>query len=201
MKRIGLLLFPILAIALMLGGTAVAQNVGDNTIFFTTYYSNANTSGAPDATLRIVNDGDQGAPQPSGDLYAAIYVFDDSQELTECCACLVSPDGLLSESVDKELTATPLTGVKKSRGVIKIISSSSSDPTAPAPLAGLHGWATHIQAASNQPEKSPWYVTETALADSNLGSAEETLLGQLCYFADTLLSGTGCSCTPEDYDF
>jgi hypothetical protein len=91
--------------------------------------------------------------------------------------------------------------VKKSRGVIKIISSSSSDPTAPAPLAGLHGWATHIQAASNQPEKSPWYVTETALADSNLGSAEETLLGQLCYFADTLLSGTGCSCTPEDYDF
>ena len=201
MKRIGLLLFPILAIALMLGGTAVAQNVGDNTIFFTTYYSNANTSGAPDATLRIINDGDQGAPQPSGDLYAAIYVFDDSQELTECCACLVSPDGLLSESVDKELTATPLTGVKKSRGVIKIISSSSSDPTAPVPAPGLRGWATHIQATSNQPEKSPWFVTETRLADSNLGTAEAALLPQLCYFADVLLSGTGCGCTPEDYDF
>ena len=49
--------FTILAIALLLGiasGTALAQ--GDNSIYFTTYYSNANTQGAPDATVRIIND-------------------------------------------------------------------------------------------------------------------------------------------------
>ncbi len=27
-------------------------------VYFVTYYSNANTAGVPDATLRIVNDGD-----------------------------------------------------------------------------------------------------------------------------------------------
>ena len=125
--KIGTLLFSILAISLMLGiasGNAVAQNVGDNSTYFTTYYSNANTSGAPDSTVRIINDGDTG-----GNLWASIYVFDDSQELQECCSCEVTPDGLLSESVNVNLTANALTGKKPTRGVIKVISSSSSDPT------------------------------------------------------------------------
>ena len=60
MKKLGLLLLPILAITLMLGGNAFAQSVGDWSDYFVTYYSNANTSGAPDGTLRIVNDGDRG---------------------------------------------------------------------------------------------------------------------------------------------
>ena len=51
MKKLGLLLLPILAITLMLGGNAFAQNVGDNSVYFVTYYSNANTSGAPDGTF------------------------------------------------------------------------------------------------------------------------------------------------------
>jgi hypothetical protein len=190
MKKLGFLMF-VLALALMLGGTALAQNVGDNSVYFTTYYSNANTIGAPDATVRIVNDGDTG-----GDLWASIYVFDDSQELTECCSCDITADGLLSESVNKNLTAAPLTGVKPTRGVIKVISSSTF-AGAPAftntPTAGLRGWATHVQAA-------PFVRTETALADSNLAPAEQTLLQQLCFF-DKLLSGKPCTCTPEDQDF
>ena len=188
MKKLGLSLL-ILAIALMLGGTAFAQ--GDNSVYFTTYYAN-NTAAAPDATVRFINDGDT-----NGNLWAAIYVFDDSQELTECCACVVTPDGLLSEDVKTELTATPLTGKIPTRGVIKVISSSSWDPTAPWPSTGLRGTATHIQAAG----KSAYATTETAVSDANLGSAEFSLLPQLCYFADTLLSGVGCSCTPEDHDF
>src|ERR1022692_3420390 len=60
MKRLGYLLFAVLAITLMLGGNALATppvNQGDNSVYFVTYYSNANTAGVPDATLRIVNDG------------------------------------------------------------------------------------------------------------------------------------------------
>ena len=64
MKKLGLLLLPILAITLMLGSNAFAQNVGDNSVYFVTYYSNANTSGAPDGTLRIINDGDYAELQP-----------------------------------------------------------------------------------------------------------------------------------------
>ncbi|MGA8066764.1 MAG: hypothetical protein WCA47_05500 [Terriglobales bacterium] len=193
MKKLGLSLL-ILAIALMLGGTAFAQ--GDNSVYFTTYYAN-NTAAAPDATVRFINDGDT-----NGNLWAAIYVFDDSQELTECCACVITPDGLLSESVKTELTANPLTGRVPTRGVIKVISSSSNDPTATVPAAGLRGWATHIQSAANKTPygPAPYTQTETAFADSNLSSGEQALLQNLCYY-DALLSGSPCSCTPEDHDF
>jgi hypothetical protein len=212
MKRLGLLL---LAITLILAGAAFAQNVGDNTEYFTTYYSNANTTGAPDATLRIVNDGDYSIGEGTGILYASIYVFDDSQEMRSCCACYVSADGLLSESVNKELTANEFTGRgEMTRGVIKVIASRSSDPTAPNPTAGLRGWATHVEATTttfpapgpgnpvNAVEKGPWFVTETALADSNLTALEQSNLGTLCSYGQTIGSGYGlCPCTVEDYDF
>src|ERR1035438_7785758 len=109
MKKLGLLLIPILAITLMLGGNAFAQNVGDNSFYFVTYYSNANTTGAPDQTVRIINDGDL-ATAYTGALFAAIYVFDDSQEMISCCSCYITQDGLLSESVNKELTSNTFTG-------------------------------------------------------------------------------------------
>ena len=201
MKHLGFLML-ILAMTLMVGGTALAQ--GDNSAYFVTYYSNANTTKAPDATLRIINDGDQSTTEiegvPNGNLWASIYVFDDSQELQECCNCYVSSNGLLSESVNKELTSNELTGrAETSRGVIKVISSASNDPTNNVVVPGLRGWMTHIQAGATS---STYNETETPLADSNLVSAEQQALQMSCSFAFTLGSGYGvCSCTPEDHDF
>jgi hypothetical protein len=207
MKKLGFSLL-LLAIALMLGGSALAQNVGDNSVYFTTYFANNLTaSGVPDATLRIINDGDTVSATNDGSLWASIYVFDDSQELTECCSCFVSADGLLSESVKRDLTNYPITGVKPPRGVIKVISSSTESDVytnfAPnTPTAGLRGWATHIQSVNNKYPYGPgaYSQTETALADSNLGAGEKSMLELLCKF-DKLLSGKPCNCTPEDYDF
>jgi hypothetical protein len=176
-------------VLLLLPVLAVAQSTGDNSVYFVSYFSNANTSGFPDSTLRLINDGDTG-----GNLYAAYYVLDDSQEFTECCACQITADGLDAESVNKELVSNPLTGRFITRGVIKIISSSTGDPTATTPTAGLRGWATHVQTKS--------YVTETLLASSNLAAGEQTLLQTLCYYTEILGSGQGvCSCTPEDHEF
>lgn len=186
MKKIGLLtLILMLAIAT---GTAFAQ--GDTSTYFVTYYSN-NVSAAPDATVRIINDGDTG-----GNLWADFYVFDDSQELTQCCACEITPDGLLSEDVKTQLTAFPLTGKVPTRGVIKVIADANGNPYNTAPTAGLHGNATHIQAVKS----GAYSVTETALSDSNLSAGEQSLLQSLCYY-DSLLSGSPCTCTPEDHDF
>ena len=95
-----------------------------------------------------------------------------------------------------QLTANPITGKVPTRGVIKVISSSSLDPTNVTPTAGLRGWATHIQG----PNKNVYSITETTFADSNLANAEKALLQNLCYF-DALLSGLPCTCTPEDHDF
>jgi hypothetical protein len=206
-------------IAYVTAGSVTAITSGDASFYFTTHYSNANTSGAPDGTLRIINDGDQATTAvegvENGTLWAAIYVFDDSQELRSCCACFITSDGLLSESVNKELTADEFTGRgEMTRGAIKVISSSSSNPSTPVPLTGLRGWMTHIQATSttfpapgpgnavNAVEKGPWFVTEDALADSNLSATELANLGALCSYGLTIGSGYGlCPCTVEDYDF
>jgi hypothetical protein len=213
MKKLGFVLF-MLALALMLTGNALAQNVGDNSVYFVTYYSNANTTGAPDGVVRLVNDGDLATQAPegveNGPLWAAFYIFDDSEELRSCCACLVTADGLLSESINKELTNDEFTGRgEMSRGVIKVVSSTTNDPTNPVPSPGLHGWGTHIQATTNAnagltniKPAGPWFVTETPLADANLGKIELSNLAQSCSYGITLGSGYGkCGCTPEDFDF
>jgi hypothetical protein len=193
--------FIVLAIALTFSGTALAQNVGDNSVYFVTYYAN-NVSGAPDGTLRFINDGSGYFNGPQLTLYAAIYVFDDSQELQACGFCAVSQDGLLSEDVKTELTNNPLTGRVPTRGVIKVISSgySSGGSNDPNPVSGLRGWATHIERAT--PTSGVYATTETPVADSNLTQDERTQLSDLCYYAGQLGSGQGTiTCTPEDSDF
>jgi len=206
MKRVGLVLFSMVAIALICSGSALAQ---DNSTYFVTYYAN-NVSGAPDATVRAINDGSAGAY--GGNLFADFYVFDDSEELITCCSCDVTPDGLLSESVRNNLTKYAIRGVVPSRGVIKVISSSNAfnpvkgtpppNGTAETPTAGLRLWATHIQSVRNQYQygPAPYSQTETAFADSNWTSGEQALLELICW-ADIQQSGTPCYCTPEDYDF
>ena len=101
-----------------------------------------------------------------------------------------------------------------SRGVIKVISSSTeSDVTtsfaANTPAFGLRVWMTHIQGTKvtlspGNPVvpvvASPYFVTETEAAKSNLSAGEQALLQSLCMF-DNLLSGKPCTCQPEDYDF
>ncbi|MFZ0279782.1 MAG: hypothetical protein WA254_01915 [Candidatus Sulfotelmatobacter sp.] len=209
MKRAGSLLFSVLAISLMLGiasGNALAQ--GDNSVYFVTYYSNARTAGAPSAVLRLINDGDKSTTStegvPNGNLWASIYVFDDTQEFQECCSCEVTPDGLTSEWVNTQLLANSLTGKVNTRGVIKVVSSSTNpgDPTNNTLAPGIRAWATHIQNTKVGDGPQTYAVTETALADSNLSSTENTDLEELCSFSITLGSGKGvCSCTPEGSDF
>jgi hypothetical protein len=194
MKKLGLCVLAMTVIALMFSGSALAQ--GDASYYFTTYYSN-NVSGAPDNTVRFINDGDTG-----GTLWADIYVFDDSQELQACGSCLITPDGLLSEDVKTQLTNNTLTGKFPARGVIKVISDPTGSPYSPSWTSGLRGWATHIQSAANK-GAGPYSTTEAPVADSNLTASEATLLGNLCYFTVVELgSGHGTiTCTPEDSDF
>ncbi len=197
MKKLGFLML-MLALALMLGGNALAQSAGDNSDYFVTYFSNANTTGAPDAVDRFINDGDTEAT-----LWADYYVFDDSQELQECCSCYITPDGLNSEYVNNvkgqpSLTGNTLTGRVLTRGVIKVISDAAGNAGAPVPTPGLRGWGVHVQKTGT----STYAVTETRFADSNLAASEQALLGNLCAFAQVLGSGQGvCSCSYEDYDF
>jgi len=208
MKKFGFLLL-LLVVAVMLGGTALAQ---DTDTYFVTYFS-GNIPAAPDATLRIVNDGSN----TGGPLYATIFVSDDSEELTQCCSCEITSDGLLSENVRLNLTANSLTGKIPTRGVIQVIAGSTAfvpvkgmpQPPYITPSAGLHGWMTHIQATKVTLSAgmmvvptltAPYLVTETELADAVPNSVELDYMQTLCWY-DVQLSGSLCTCQPEDYDY
>ncbi len=109
------------------------------------YFSNANTPGAADGTVRISNPGITG-----GNLCADIFVFDANEELSECCSCSLTPDALLTLSVNTDLTGNPVTGGLLSTGVITIIPAATIGgvcplPTTMTPTPALDAWATHIQ--------------------------------------------------------
>src|SRR5271166_7025576 len=162
-----------LAIALIVVGictlgviSASAQLDGVLTL---NYFANNGVSGAPDATVRITNPGAAIGPADSapviaigttapatppasnGNLCAMIYVFDNDQQMDECCGCLTTPDGLRTLSVTKDLTSNPLVGTVVNHGDIKIISAQvNGSPCEPAfvdltLIPELRAWATHIQ--------------------------------------------------------
>src|ERR1700736_6196687 len=128
-------------LVLTLGSTGA---VGQDNVFALSYFSNANTRGAPDAVLRLVNDGTVSDASPAGDLCASVYVFDSQEELAECCSCKITPNGILSLSVHNNLPKNTLTGVTPPRGVIKDVSSLPTngrcDPTNFNEQQGIRGW-------------------------------------------------------------
>jgi hypothetical protein len=174
-----------LALALC-AGYAAAQTAPPADTLKVDYFANANTAGAPDATVRITNPGTSG-----GNLCADIYVFYPDQEMAECCGCALTPNGLTTLSVNSNLTANPLTGTLLTSGVIKIVSSVDKgvcNPTSISPTAGLRSWATHIQ-------NSAFTITETASQDATLSTAEQARLRNEC--SAIVLDGSGhgiCSC-------
>jgi hypothetical protein len=169
-----------------------AQTAPPPDTFKVNYYSNANGAG-PDATVQITNVGTSVGTtgDKDGDVCALIYVLKPDQQLTECCGCLVTPDGLVTISVNLNLTSNPLSGGLPTSGDIKIVSSlptvTGCNPVMPSPAAGIRAWGTHIQNDNS--------ITETAFLDATLSAGELSGLVKGCKTAITEGSSAGvCSC-------
>jgi hypothetical protein len=191
MKKITMLVVCTLALALC-ATMAVAQTSPGPDTLKVNYFSNANTAGAPDGTVRITNPG-----TTAGNICAAIYVFDSAEEMSECCSCLITPDGLLTLSVNSSLTANPLTGVILTTGTVEIVSSAPKANTCPLPYSispepAVRAWGTHIQNAN-------FAITETDSQDATLSSNEVSKLENGCSSINADGSGHGvCSCYNPD---
>jgi hypothetical protein len=183
----------IVALALMLALCA-SMAVAQADTLKVDYFANANTTGAPDGTLRLTNPG-----TAAGNVCANIFVFDSSQELSECCSCFLSPDGLRTLSVNTDLTSNPLTGSSNTlnTGVIKVVSTTLTAGTCPLPtnlnpIPALRAWSTHIQNAG-------FAETETASQDATLSAGEISRLKAECTAVKIVGSGAGiCSCGTGD---
>jgi hypothetical protein len=192
MRKTQLFVFcTVVASLLLVAATAMAQDTksaappGDT--LKVDYFSNANTSGAPDATVHIINPGTTYAT-----ICADIYIFDDHQEMSECCSCSLSPNSIRTISVNTDLTSNPLTGKTLSHGAIKIVSSTCGDASKINATPALKSWATHIQ-------NSNFTITEGESQASTLSNGEVTALDAQCAAIELDGSGSGiCSCGTGD---
>jgi hypothetical protein len=187
-------------------GAASAQDV-----FWTNYFSN-NVTAAPYGSLRITNPGVQGGAKgnsSAGTLCAMVYVFSADQQMSECCGCLVTPNGLQTADVKTQLTSNTLTGRPLPDGVIQVISaapnssssatavfpdnSSMCDPTASlTPTPDLRAWVSHFQ---NKVGTTGFPETETESLPAPLSASEQGWLQGACNSAVIQGSGQGiCDC-------
>lgn len=192
MRRTTMLVVCTLALALCAGSAWAATTAPPADTLKVDYFANANTAGAPDGTVRIDNPG-----TAAGNVCASVFVFDPYQELSECCSCLVTPDGLRTLSVNTDLTSNPLTGVSLTTGVIKIVSTVPVGGACPLPTVvnsepAIRAWVTHIQ-------NSTYAITETNASDATLSTGEVTRLERECTSVSIVGSGKGvCTCGSGD---
>jgi hypothetical protein len=190
-----------LAAANSVGSTSISATSGDRTgstaltvepQLLVTYFSQANTSAAMDATVYVNNVG-----MTHSSLCAMVYVFDTQQEMTECCACSTSQDDLRTLSINNNLTNQPATGAIPATGVIEIVSadagSHACNASSSTPGGELRAWSTHIQVV----DTSTFALTEAPFEVVPLTPTHASLLQSQCGFLMEETHGI-CTCGAGD---
>jgi len=145
---------------------------------------------------------------PAGAVCANIYVFDDIQELEECCSCPLSADKVLTLSTIADLTSNPLfKNAKMSLGTIKILGCNDTPicggafPASTGDCVGAHGlkaWLSHAEKIVTNLPPSFGFITSTSvdeLASVPIDAVEGTNVVTECNFAVKQGSGAGiCDC-------
>jgi len=145
-----------------------------------------------DSIIDLTNAGTLGQNAP---ICVNVYAFSPDEQEIACCSCLVSPNGLMSLSVTRDLIHHTLTGVRPSSIVIKLLAgipspgpSYSCDAAQPGLLAGgLRAWGTTIHTL---PSGAP-ALTETEFSPATLSSSELERITGTCGFIQEDGSGRG----------
>jgi hypothetical protein len=175
-------------------GITASTSITVTPLMTISYFNTANAIAAgSDGTLRLVNPG-----FVPGNTCAMIYVFDDKQELNECCGCNISDSGLLTLSLLNDLTASPLNGEQPAAGTIQIVPATPQGGICNAastnPNSLILGWETNVQGAS-----SYYQLTEAPLTIVPINSSQAQNLANLCSAMQQLGSGSGtCTCGTGD---
>ena len=162
--------------------------------FLVRYAANL-TSG--DAVINITNTGANGAALAgpgfggaAGNICMNVYAFSPDEQLVSCCSCLITPNGLVSLSVNQDLVNNTLTGVRPNSVVVKLVNTLAGDGTGASctnsaalagsvafPTAGgsmAFGTTVHVGAAGSFP------VAETPFLKATLSPAELASITNRC---------------------
>ena len=146
---------------------------------------------AGDSVINITNTGANGASLTgpgfggaAGNICVNVYAFSPDEQLISCCSCLITPNGLVSLSVNQDLVSNTLTGVRPNSVVIKLVNTTAGNAggtgttcTNSAALAGQVGsifqlapgmlaWGTTVHSAA---AAGTFATTETAFIPATLG--------------------------------
>jgi hypothetical protein len=161
-----------------------------------------------DSYIDMVNDGatmlgpiGPGGALVTGNICANVYVFDSAEEMISCCSCLITPDGLMSLSVQRDILSNTATGVMPTSLTVKLLATiagihgSSTSCTNSASMVstsiigfGLAAWGTTLHAT---PVAGIYATTETAFTPATLSAGELASLGNRCSNIIGDLSGFG----------
>jgi len=133
-----------------------------------------------DSVINITNSGLNGAPlngpgfgPPIGNICANVYTFSPDEQLISCCSCLVTPNALVSLSVDNDLISNTLTGVRPTSVVVKLVASL---PGTGALAGGMLAWGTTLHAAP----AASFNLTETPFTPATLSAGELSSITNRC---------------------
>ncbi len=151
-----------------------------------------------DSVINITNTGANGASpngpgfgSPAGNICVNVYAFSPDEQLVACCSCLVTPNGLVSLSVNNDLVSNTLTGVRPNSVVVKLLNTlagpnaTGTSCTNSAALAGstnfplspgLLAFHTTAHAAAG----GGIAITETPFSKATLSPAEQASVTNRC---------------------
>jgi hypothetical protein len=171
---------------------------------FQVSYSSNLTQG--DSIINMTNSGASGASlygpgygTPVGNLCINVYAFSPDEQLISCCSCLVTPNGLVNVTANRDLVSNTLTGIRPNSIVVKLVataarteSTGSSTCTNSAALAGgatfpltggLLAWGTTLHSASSvepPPVGTVFSITETPFSKATLNETELASITSRC---------------------
>ena len=164
------------------------------------YLANLNQG---DSYVNITNAGTLNGFAPAGNLCANVYTFDPAEELISCCACAITPNGLVSLSARNDLISNTLTPGVPTSITVKLLSSltlpnggtslcNPSSPTAINLVRGMRAWATTLHRNTTTPVLvNPFTLTETEFSKTELSATELAKLTSFCGFIQANGSGFG----------
>lgn len=189
----------LLIAAMIMSMAAFAQEAGQDSPFQVRYASNLNIG---ESVINITNTGARGADLQAGttasitgSICVNVYAFSPDEQMVSCCSCPVTPNGLVSLGVNRDLTSNTLTPAVPTSVVVKLLATapvggscnnSAAGVVGAALAPGMVAWGTTLHAGV---AAGAWEVTETQFAPSTLSAGERFRLGTLCNFI--LANGSG----------
>ena len=179
---------PLVVATLAFATVAFAQNpIAADSPFQVRYASNLAIG---DSVINMTNTGATG-----GNICVNVYTFSPDEQEVSCCSCNVTPNALVSLSVNRDLISNTLTPAHPTSVVVKLLATAggscnaaTAGSGASALAPGMAAWGTTLHAT---PTVGTFAVTETAFTPGTLSAGELARITSLCGFIQANGSGFG----------